>query len=76
MALNEAFKTNLLTQKFRDFINNNKDPNYLSPPEIKPDERKNQDALAYSEIQDPEYIDNFEHWDNKDPDSIAVAGDS
>ena len=69
-------KPTYLPKKFRDFIDNNKDPNCLSPPEFKLEERKNQIALAYSEMQDPEYIENFEHWDNKDPDSIAVAGDS
>ena len=69
-------KPTYLPKKFRDFIDNNKDPISMSPPEIKLEERKNQETLAYSELKDPEYLQNFECWDKKDPDSIAVAGDS
>ena len=69
-------KPQYLPKKFRDFIDNNKDPISMSPPETKLEDRKNQEAFVYSELQDPKYLQNFECWDKKDPDSIAVAGDS
>ena len=39
-----------LPKKFRDLIDNNKDPISMSLSETKLEDRKNQEALAYSDM--------------------------